>query len=567
MLVQGETDSLFPPTEGDRTVRAIHAAGVPLKVMWRVAGHDGGDTKQDSQWVTQRTDAWLDRYLWHRHVDTGRPFEFGRPNRTHRGAAPGYGGMAAGTTTRRRHYALHGRVHQVVRPPGGAPAALSTLPGASQVAALAAGVQGELPSQHQSFTTAPLRSQLDVLGASQVRVRVSSPSGARNVVLFAKLYDVGDGGGAPTLPERLASPIRVDLPPGGGAREVVVALPAVSHRVEVGHRLRVTFSTTDQAYAAEPDAQLARVELAPGSGLDVPTAPAGSIDIGNRSIAGMVTLGILALLALAGIVTSIVGRRRHARQQVVAIDDEHVLELRGLTKTWDDGLRAVDDLSFRVERGQVLGLLGPNGAGKTTALRMAMGLIHPDAGSVHVLGQPVTPGAPILGRVGSFVEGAGFLPHLSGRRNLELYWRASGRRPEDAHVEEALEVAGLGTAIDKPVRTYSQGMRQRLAIAQAMLGLPDLLVLDEPTNGLDPPQIREMRDVVRAVAAGGRTVIVSSHLLGEVQQTCTHVVVMHRGRLVASGRVDELLARWGEAGHDTLEDAFMHILASEGAPA
>ena len=126
----------------------------------------------------------------------------------------------------------------------------------------------------------------------------------------------------------------------------------------------------------------------------------------------------------------------------------------------------------------------------------------------------------MLSRVGAFVEGAGFLPHLSGRANLELYWRATGRPADDAHIDEALEIAGLGDALARAVRTYSQGMRQRLAIAQAMLGMPDLLILDEPTNGLDPPQIREMRDVMISYAAGGRTVIVSSHLLSEVEQTC-----------------------------------------------
>ena len=201
---------------------------------------------------------------------------------------------------------------------------------------------------------------------------------------------------------------------------------------------------------------------------------------------------------------------------------------------------AVRDLSFRVEKGQVLGLLGPNGAGKTTTLRMLMGLITPDDGEIRVFGHAIRPGAPVLSRVGAFVEGAGFLPHLSGRDNLELYWQATGRPAEDAHLDEALEIAGLGDALARAVRTYSQGMRQRLAIAQAMLGLPDLLILDEPTNGLDPPQIREMRDVMIRYAAGGRTVIVSSHLLSEVEQSCTHLVVMDRGRLVQAGPVAEI---------------------------
>jgi ABC-2 type transport system ATP-binding protein len=219
-----------------------------------------------------------------------------------------------------------------------------------------------------------------------------------------------------------------------------------------------------------------------------------------------------------------------------------------VAKTFRNGFVAVRDVGFRVERGQVLGLLGPNGAGKTTTLRMLMGLVRPTAGELRVFGVRVVPGSPVLGRLGSFVEGPGFLPHLSGRANLELYWAATGRPLPEARLEEALEIAGLGTGIDRIVRTYSQGMRQRLAIAQAMLGLPDLLVLDEPTNGLDPPQIHAMREVLRRYAGESpedgrrRTVLVSSHQLAEVEQTCSHVVVMHRGEVVATGEVAELVA-------------------------
>jgi ABC-2 type transport system ATP-binding protein len=200
----------------------------------------------------------------------------------------------------------------------------------------------------------------------------------------------------------------------------------------------------------------------------------------------------------------------------------------------------------------VLGLLGPNGAGKTTTLRMLMGLIRPDEGEIRVFGHAVRTGAPVLSRVGAFVEGAGFLPHLSGRDNLELYWAATGRPAADAHLEEVLRIAGLGDALARAVRTYSQGMRQRLALAQAMLGMPDLLILDEPTNGLDPPQIREMREVMTRYAADGRTVIVSSHLLSEVEQCCTHLVVMDRGRLVRAGEVGEITGA-GDVLHVTTE--------------
>ena len=202
-------------------------------------------------------------------------------------------------------------------------------------------------------------------------------------------------------------------------------------------------------------------------------------------------------------------------------------------------------MSFRVERGQVVGLLGPNGAGKTTALRVLVGLITPTSGVVHVFGEPIVPGASVLARLGAFIEGPGFLPHLSGRENLRLFWAATGRPAAEADFDTALEIAGLGSSVDRRVRTYSHGMKQRLGIAQAMLGLPELLVLDEPTNGLDPPQIAEMREVMKRYAETGRTVVVSSHLLAEVEQTCTHVVVMHKGRLVAAGSVNEIAGAGG----------------------
>jgi ABC-2 type transport system ATP-binding protein len=239
-------------------------------------------------------------------------------------------------------------------------------------------------------------------------------------------------------------------------------------------------------------------------------------------------------------------RRRMAHDSDPELS-EVPLVISNLTKSYPGGLTAVKDLSFRVEHGQVLGLLGPNGAGKTTTLRMVMGLIHPSEGNIRVFGHKVLPGAPVLSRIGSFVEGSGFLPHLSGAANLRLYWAATGRPLDEAHIEEALEIAGLGDAVHRRVRTYSQGMRQRLAIAQAMLGLPDLLILDEPTNGLDPPQIHQMREVLRRYAAAGRTVLVSSHLLAEVEQTCSHVVVMHKGKLVAAGEVADIAAGGGEA--------------------
>jgi len=217
------------------------------------------------------------------------------------------------------------------------------------------------------------------------------------------------------------------------------------------------------------------------------------------------------------------------------------IAIENLTKRYAADVLAVDDLSLSVEPGSVFGLLGPNGAGKTTTMRMLVGLIRPTSGSIHLFDTLVRPGDPVLRRVGVLVESPGFVPHLSGRRNLELFWRAGGASLIDAHLDRALDIADLGTAIDRKVKTYSHGMRQRLGLAQALLGRPDLLVLDEPTTGLDPQQMREIRTVIRDLAADGTTVLLSSHLLAEVEQVCDRVAVMNRGSLVAQGAVSDLV--------------------------
>jgi ABC-2 type transport system ATP-binding protein len=268
-------------------------------------------------------------------------------------------------------------------------------------------------------------------------------------------------------------------------------------------------------------------------------------------VLGLVVLGALALAGVA--------RWRHRPHAPEPDLVDVPLAVDGLVKQYANGFRAVDGVSWRAERGQVVGLLGPNGAGKTTTMRMLVGLIRADDGAVHVLGERVTLGAPVLGRVGALIEGPGFLPHLTGRENLRAYWAATGRPDDEAGYDDALAVADLGVAADKPVRSYSHGMKQRLGIAQAMLGQPDLLLLDEPTNGLDPPQIRAMRGVLSRYAEGGRTVVISSHLLAEVEQTCSHVVVMHRGRVVLEGAVAELVD-----GRRHLEEVFMGSVGQVG---
>jgi ABC-2 type transport system ATP-binding protein len=212
----------------------------------------------------------------------------------------------------------------------------------------------------------------------------------------------------------------------------------------------------------------------------------------------------------------------------------------GLTKDFRGGVRAVDGLDFRVRPGEVCGLLGPNGAGKTTTLRMLVGLVRPSSGTARVLGVTMTPSNAVLARVGTMIEHAQFVPYLSGLANLRLWWETSGSDFADADVEGALAIAGLGDAVERKIKTYSQGMRQRLGVARALLGRPEVLILDEPTNGLDPGEMREVRSLLGRLSGEGVTVLLSSHLLGEVEQICDQVVVMDHGRLIRAGTVGEL---------------------------
>jgi ABC-2 type transport system ATP-binding protein len=378
---------------------------------------------------------------------------------------------------------------------------------------------------------------MDLVGGSTVSVHLSSTSGT--AVLFAKLYDV-DASGAPSLPSGQVAPLRVSGLSGAG-RDVQVGLPVLTHTFATGHRIRLTFASTDAAYANAPAPSVMRVAGVAGSGLEMPTVPLAASHASGLVVGLLVALAVAVLLAVAG--TLLTRRnRRHALRRL-GTPDAVPVQVRNLTKTYPDGNRAVDDVSFSVARGQIVGLLGPNGAGKTTALRMMLGLIAPTRGETVLFGEKAGPGAPVLRRFGTFVEGPGLLPHLSGRENLKLWWRSTGADLADARMDEALEVAGLGTAVDKPVRSYSHGMKQRMALAQALLGMPDCLVLDEPTNGLDPPQIREMRELIRRYAATGRTVLLSSHLLSEVELICTSVVVMQSGRVIYDGSVEDLLSR------------------------
>ena len=561
LLVQGEQDSLFGLDQADANYAALRRNGTPASMVWFAGGHDGGD--QETARVDALTAAWFHRWLDPvsagtvsastvsastgsantGSASTGQPgFAVTRAL----GLDPTDGSVSRGVAaaarypglngTRQQAVALSGPRQTVVNPAGGAPAAISSLPGVGQALGLGSGVSIDMPGQYAAFTSARLPAPVQLTGSATVRLRVTAPAGA---TLFVKLYDV-DQAGTATLPAPVVAPVRVA--PSRSAQVVTVRLGAMDYDFSAGDRLELVAATTDSGYATSPVPSVAQVAL-DGPGIMVPEDP--SLTLVSGGLPWWIWV-VPAVAAAAAILLLGTGRRRRAGDGADPAIADVPLVISDLVKRYPGGYLAVDGVSIRVERGQIVGLLGPNGAGKTTTLRMLMGLLRPDAGTITVFGRRVRPGSAALARLGSFVEGPGFLPHLSGRANLDLYWRATGRPAAAANLEQVLQIAGLGAAIDRQVRTYSRGMSQRLAIAQAMLGLPDLLVLDEPMNGLDPPQIREMRDVLLRYAGDGRrAVIVSSHLLGEVEQTCTHVVVMGRGRRLAAGSVADIV---GQAG-------------------
>ncbi len=235
---------------------------------------------------------------------------------------------------------------------------------------------------------------------------------------------------------------------------------------------------------------------------------------------------------------------------VVGEVGEPVLSCRSLTKRYGDVV-AVDGVSFSLEPGTVTGFLGPNGAGKTTTLRVLLGLAEPTAGEALVFGRRYHDLEQPLRRVGAVLESSDYHPSRSGRNHLRCL--ALAAELPLSRVEEVLELVELTAAAGRRVRTYSLGMRQRVGVAAALLGDPELLILDEPANGLDPAGVRWLRTFLQRLAAEGRTVLVSSHLLAEVAQTVDHVVVIDHGRLLAQGRLDELTRG------QTLEDVYLEL--------
>jgi ABC-2 type transport system ATP-binding protein len=219
-----------------------------------------------------------------------------------------------------------------------------------------------------------------------------------------------------------------------------------------------------------------------------------------------------------------------------------IVETHGLTKRFGRGVLAVDSIAMSVRRGEVYGFLGPNGAGKTTTLRMLVGLIKPTSGTATVAGH--APGEPPgLARIGSLIESPGFYPFLSGRENMKVVADLAG--VEHRRVEEVLDIVELTNRAGRKFRTYSTGMKQRLGVAAALLKDPELLILDEPTNGLDPQGMAEMRKLIKDIGQGDRTVLLSSHLLGEVEQICDRVGVISNGKLVKQSSVEDLLGEKG----------------------
>ena len=550
LLVQGVGDTLFGVGQALANARVAAGSGAPVRLRLVQGEHGEASAAIGAGEAARDVDAWLDRWLRGgtdaRAADGVVVHDLAGTTRSLALAAP-EGSRAWSFDA--------GRV-DVVAPAGGLPAALTTFPGLGAVGELA-DLFGALdvPGQYADLTTDPLDADVLLLGGGEVTLAVSSTSGEAQ--LFLRLAEVAPGGAVELVGTQVAPARLTGLPTDPAAAvPVTLHIPPVAHLVDEGSRVRLTLATTDQGFAnlREPatvtlDLSAAELTLrgpgfAPAAGASAAAAAAAA-----GPSAPPVALAVPAVAVTGAVAVGLVGTARRRRRPPLAPRGERLaaaaagpppVAVRGLTKVYDDGTRAVDGLDLTVAPGQVVGLLGPNGAGKTSALRMLLGLMASTSGSAAVFGEEVRPGHPVLERVGALVAGPGLAPDLSGRDNLELFWRAGGRPLEAADLPWALEVADLGTAIDRPVRTYSHGMRQRLAIAQALLGRPELLVLDEPTDGLDPEQIRRMRRLLARLGAEGHAILVSSHLLAEVEQTCTHAVVMDAGRAVAAGTVAEL---------------------------
>jgi ABC-2 type transport system ATP-binding protein len=558
LLMQGEADSLFPLSESIANAQAIHAGhpSLPVAMIWHSGGHDGGT--DESKRLQKATSDWFDKYLLKKAIafpafqvtDTNGSISLIDSSVIPKllqsqslPINPSYSTLAITTP-----------FTALIAPIGGIPGAISSLPGVGSALSLAGNLGGIsaafLPGQSGFLESDPLKRAMTIIGPSQVEVKVSSNKA--DATLFFSLV-VRTASGQTKQPNGIVAPVHLTHMSATGS-VFTIHLPSVVMDAAVGDKIAIAISTTDQGYTLPADGRLYTVAIA--SPLQY-----SHLEFTSSTSSGALATWPIAALIIVLLAIYIVYLRRPRHNLTALTSSEALVSVNNLSKTYKDGYKAVDGISFEVKRGQVLGLLGPNGAGKTTTLRMMMGLIYPTEGEISIGGKPIYPGSPTLAELGSFVEGSGFLPHLSGRENLELYWKSIGRTDEP-FFDEAVAITDLGSALEKKVRSYSQGMRQRLAIAQAMLGLPDLLVLDEPTNGLDPQQIKAMRDVLKDYAKTGRTVIVSSHLLSEVEQTCTHVVLMHRGKLIAAGTMKKILTKAGKKA-GSLEEIFIELIGDD----
>ena len=557
---------------------------VPVSLFWHAGGHDGGNS--DDSLIFQATVNWFDKYLKGKSI-TISPFQVtdsqGSLSVTDSTAiatelvgkrVPGSTGEKIQTLVMDRQF------RPFFNPIGAAPAALTALPGLGVISNALNGIASSLgggsnfgnlgdlgsitpsllPGQSAQFESQPANAPFNIVGSPKISVKVTSTTS--DATLFFSLLVKSQSGLRST--SSAVAPVKLENIPKDGA-DIQITLPAVFAKVSPGESLVVGVSATDQGFLMPIDGRLYTV--APLTDLSVPTMELTVKTSGKAQFVWPIGALISLIFALLFYFW------RRPQRKALAIDhasdsnleigesgikkNQTIIEISNLSKVYQDGYQAVADLSFKVGKGQVVGLLGPNGAGKTTTLRMLMGLIWPTAGEIKINGKAVYPGSPALAQLGSFVEGPGLLPHLTGRENLEIYWRAVGRT-QDARLDEVIAITKLGSALDKKVRSYSQGMRQRIAIAQSMMGLPDVLILDEPTNGLDPQQIAEMRKVLKDYAKSGRTVVISSHLLAEVEQTCSHVVLMHRGKLIASGTMRNIIK-----DAKNLEEIFLELIGDD----
>nr|WP_218862531.1 alpha/beta fold hydrolase [Actinopolyspora biskrensis] len=565
LLVQRQDNALFGLEQADANARQITAAGGTVKMLW--VDERAGRGFPPSVW--EQVGDWFSRHLHEAGGARGdRPtasFSYQLAEKTDEGSeterstlvAERYPGLEEKSVPRFA-LPLRGGATKVINPPGGSansPPAPRNNDSAEEDGA-SSGVatsppntpspEGDERPAAQTAVFESRRSEQDVriTGVPQTELSVTSVPGQPGddtAVLFARLLDVGPDGSRTPLGGSSAAIRVTDLAENGAPGTVDVALPPTVHTLKSGHRLRLRLSTTDAAYSSPEEAAVHRVAPAGRNTISLPSVPAEPVEETSPPYGALIGIGTFTILIIAGTVLAI--RFERSRRRPPEPELTHVpLSVEGVGKSYPRSPDAVRDLSVRVEPGQIVGLLGPNGAGKTTLLRIVLGLTRAEEGRVRIFGHGITPSAPVLSRVGGVVESPGLLPHLTGLENLRSHWEATGRPLEQARLDEVVRIAALGEFANHKARTYGPGMRQRVALAQAMLGMPDLLVLDEPMNALDPAHTQRMREVIREYASTGRSVLLSSHLLDEVEKTCTHVVVLREGRRVAGGTTEELIA-------------------------